>query len=127
MVSLEILFGLLLLVFVIPVIFFYFKLEEQRRLRRLLHTEKEHLRHMVRDMESHLRNDKSLFLEALGVPFLLMRSGGRVVMGNKPANEILGLDVARTPNLLKLLPEGALRSAIAELLKAEQGMTLELD
>jgi len=101
-------------------------MEAQRQRHRNDYTEKEYLRRMLRDMESHVRNDKSLFLEALGVPFLLLRPSGRVVMANRPAGELLGVDVACGPNLLKILPAGELRSVIAELLEARQAETRPL-
>lgn len=126
MISWNLAIALAILAFVLPFIFLYFRMEAQRRQHRNDYTEKEYLRRMLRDMESHVRNDKSLFLEALGVPFLLLRPSGRVVMANRPAGELLGLDVSCGPNLLKILPAGELRSIIAELLEARQAETRPL-
>ena len=126
MISWNLAIALAILAFVLPFIFLYFRMEAQRQQHHNDYTEKEYLRRMLRDMESHVRNDKSLFLEALGVPFLLLRPSGRVVMANRPAGELLGLDVACGPNLLKILPAGELRSIIAELLKARQAETRPL-
>lgn len=126
MIHWDLAIALAVLAFVLPFIFLYFRMESLRQKYRNVFTEKEYLRRLLRDTENHVRNDKSLFLEALGVPFLLLRPSGRVVMANSPAGELLELDVACCPNLLKILPEGELRSVIAELLGAPCGQTRAL-
>lgn len=126
MISWDITVALVIAAFVLPCIVLYFHMEKLRRQRHNDLTEKEYLRRMLRETEAHVRNDKSLFLEALGVPFLLMRPSGRVVMGNQPAGALLDMDVARCPNLLKLLPPGDLKSVLAELLVAQRQETRTL-
>lgn len=126
MISWDITVALVIVAFVLPCIVLYFHMEKLRRQRHNDITEKEYLRRMLRETEAHVRNDKSLFLEALGVPFLLMRPSGRVVMGNQPAGALLDMDVARCPNLLKLLPGCELKNVLAELLTAQQQETRTL-
>ena len=126
MISWDITVALVIAAFVLPCIVLYFHMEKLRQQRHNDITEKEYLRRMLREMESHVRNDKSLFLEALGVPFLLMRPSGRVVMGNQPAGALLDMDVARCPNLLKLLPGCELKNVLAELLGAQRQETRTL-
>lgn len=126
MINWDLAIALAILAFVLPSIFLYFRMETLRQQHRNDFTEKEYLRRMLRDMEAHVRNDKTLFLEALGVPFLLMRQSGRVVMANSLAGDLLELDVACCPNLLKILPDGELRTVIAELLAEGQGQTRTL-
>lgn len=125
-ISWEFALALIMAAFILPCIVLYFRMETQQQRRRHDITEKECLRRMLRETETHVRNDKSLFLEALGVPFLLMRASGRVVMGNQPAGGLLGMDVACCPNLLKLLPPCELKTVIEELLAAQRQETRTL-
>lgn len=119
MVSWNIALGLVAIAFILPFIFLHSKLEAQRR--HILHdySEKEHLRHSLRDMEQHVQKDKSLFLEALGVPFLLVRPSGRLVMANRAASRLLGIDASQQMNLLRMLPDNALREVIARAVQSE--------
>jgi hypothetical protein len=41
------------------------------------------LRSMLAELSEHVQRDQSLILEALGIPFLLMRPSGRVIMANQ--------------------------------------------
>lgn len=118
--------ALVLLAFILPFVLLHGKLEARRQRQRRDSTEKEHLRLMLRDMEAHVRNDKALFLEALGVPFLLVKPSGRLVMANHPAGELLGVDVQKCPNLLKILPEGTLLTLLQEVLQEQHPSTQSL-
>lgn len=111
-VSWNIALGLMVVAFILPFIFLHSQMAEQRRRSRSDHDELEHLRLMLRDLEEHVRKDKSLFLEALGVPFLLIRRSGRLVMANSRAGQLLGINAGHSTNLLRYLPESELRSLI---------------
>ena len=123
MISWEFTVALVIVAFVLPCIVLYFNMEKLRQQRRNDATEKEYLRRMLRETEAHVRNDKSLFLEALGVPFLLVKPSGRLVMANHPAGELLGVDVQKCPNLLKILPEGTLLTLLQEVLQEQHPST----
>ena len=73
MVSWNIALGLVVIALVLPFVFLRTQLEAQRQRMRRNDAEREHLQYLLRELESHVQNDKSLFLEALGVPFLLVR------------------------------------------------------
>ena len=111
-VSWNIALGLMVVAFILPFIFLHSQMAAQRRRSRSDHDELEHLRLMLRDLEEHVRKDKSLFLEALGVPFLLIRRSGRLVMANSNAGQLLGINTGHSVNLLRYLPESELRSLI---------------
>lgn len=113
-VSWNIALGLIVVAFILPFIFLHSQMAAQRRRSHCDHDELEHLRAMLRDLEEHVRKDKSLFLEALGVPFLLIRRSGRLVMANAVAEQLLKVNSARSVNLLRYLPESALRSLIRD-------------
>ncbi len=118
-VSWDIALGLMLIAFVLPFFFLHVQLEAMRRRARHDHVEKEHLRHLLHELEGHVQKDKSLFLVALGVPFLLLRPSGRLVMANRAAGELLGIDEQRNVNLLRLLDASPLRSVIEQATHAE--------
>ncbi len=122
-VSWDIALGLMLIAFVLPFIFLHWQLEAMRRHARHDHVEKEHLRHLLRELEGHVQKDKSLFLEALGVPFLLLRPSGRLVMANRAAGELLGIDEQRNVNLLLLLDQSPLRSFIQQATHARSQLS----
>lgn len=126
MISWNIALGLVLIALVLPFVYLRSLIASLRRRLREHQTENEHLRHMLRDLEAHVRNDKSLFLEALGVPFLLVRPSGRLVMANRRAGLLLGMDESRSANLLRVLPEGELRRAIAESVQVKEPRKMEL-
>lgn len=111
-VSWNIALGLMVVAFMLPFIFLHSQMAAQRRRSRSDHDELEHLRLMLQDLEEHVRKDKSLFLEALGVPFLLIRRSGRLVMANSHAGQLLGINAGHSVNLLRYLPESELRSLI---------------
>lgn len=104
--------GLMVVAFILPFIFLHSQMAAQRKRSRSDHDELEHLRTMLRDLEEHVRKDKSLFLEALGVPFLLIRRSGRLVMGNSAAEQQLGISLTHSINLLRTLPDSELRGLI---------------
>lgn len=100
--------------FLLPFIFLHAQMSTLRRKLRHHHGELEHLRTMLRDLEEHIRKDKSLFLEALGVPFILIRRSGRLVMANSAAAQQLGIDGTHSSNLLRTLPESELRTLLQQ-------------
>ena len=126
MVSWNIAIVLVLLAFALPFVLLHVQLEQRRQRQRRDFTEKEYLRRMLRDTEAHVRNDKALFLEALGVPFLLVKPTGRLVMANRYAGDVLGVDVQKCPNQLKIMPDGALRTLLQEVLQTPQPSTQSL-
>ncbi|HIX19450.1 MAG TPA: cell wall metabolism sensor histidine kinase WalK [Candidatus Akkermansia intestinigallinarum] len=110
MISWNVALGLIVIAFILPFIFLRSQLESMRRHARNKHAELDHLRHLLQDLELHVAKDKSLFLEALGVPFLLLRRSGRLVMANRAAGDLLDIDETRNINLLHVLThEGVLR------------------
>ena len=120
MVSWNIALGLVVIALVLPFVFLRSQLSSLLLRYRAAQSEMEHLRCMLRELESHVQNDKSLFLEALGVPFLLVKPSGRLVMANRCAGELLGMDESRNANLLRVLPEGDLRSAISSAVQSRE-------
>ncbi|MBQ1961154.1 MAG: hypothetical protein II349_06500 [Akkermansia sp.] len=123
MVSWDVTFGLMAIAFVLPFCFLWFKLDAMRRRARNSHTELERLRYESRELEEHVRKDKNLFLEALGVPFLLVRSSGRLVMCNHQAGVLLGLDANQSVNLLRVLDaDSPFRKVVAEAVAAQGQM-----
>lgn len=119
MVSWNIALGLVVIALVLPFVFLRTQLEAQRQRMRRNESELEHLRYMLGELEAQVQNDKSLFLEALGVPFLLVRPSGRLLMANKLAGRLLGVDESRHANLLRLLPDTPLRTMLAEAVQVE--------
>ena len=109
MVSWDIVLGLMVMVFALPFIFLSSKITSTRRRAQEEHNEVRQLRSLQAELEEHVRRDQSLFLEALGVPFLLIRPSGRVVMANSKAPELLGIQSLAQVNLLKFLPDSELR------------------
>ncbi|MBQ9834869.1 MAG: hypothetical protein IJO34_00940 [Akkermansia sp.] len=123
MVHWDVTFGLMAIAFVLPFCFLWFKLDAMRRHAHNCHTELERLRYESRTLEEHVRKDKNLFLEALGVPFLLVRSSGRMVMCNHQAGMLLGVDVNRSVNLLRVLAEESpFRKVVADAVNAQGQM-----
>ncbi len=127
-VSWDIALGLMLIAFVLPFVFLYLQLEAMRRHTRNDHVEKEHLRYLLEEMEMHVKKDTSRILDALGAPFLLLRPSGRLVMANRLAGQLLGIDETRHGNLLLLLGDTPLRSVIEQATHAsqQQSSTLHL-
>lgn len=118
MVSWNVAVGLMVIVFALPFFFLRTQLLAMRRHARHAHAELERLRAESRDLAEHVERDKALFLEALGVPFLLLRPSGRLVMGNRAAGRLLGIDVERKANLLKTVEDASLREALAHAAEA---------
>lgn len=123
MVSWDIAIALIVLAFVLPFVFLWAQVASSHRMARNSRTEADQLRRHSRDLEHHLENDKSLFLEALGVPFLLIRSSGRQVMANSAAQEIMPMDISRNPNLCRMLPDGDLRDFITQAASIDRPLT----
>ncbi len=112
MVSWDIMLGLLVLAFTLPLIFLYSKVKKTRERARDAENEVRQMRGMLAELEEHVRRDQGLFLEALGVPFLLMRPSGRVVMANRKACELFGFETLTHTNPLRVLPDGELRQVL---------------
>lgn len=114
MVSWDIMLGLLVLAFTLPLIFLYSKVKKTRERARNAESEVRQMRGLLAELEEHVRQDQGLFLEALGVPFLLMRPSGHVVMANRKACELFGFDSLTHTNLLRVLPESELRQVLRQ-------------
>ena len=110
----DIVTGLMVLAFTVPFFMLQNSLRKTRRRAAVKSSEIKHLRSLLTEMEEHIRRDQSLFLEALGVPFLLMRPGGRVVMANKNACEFFEQERLSGINLLHILPENQLRQSLQQ-------------
>lgn len=114
MVSWDVVLGLMVMAFTLPFIFLHTKMKSTRRRASEEHNEVKYLRNIQAELEEHVRHDQSLFLEALGVPFVLMRPSGRVVMANSKACDFFGMQAMTNTNLLKLLPDGNLRELLSQ-------------
>ena len=114
MVSWDIVLGLMVMVFTLPFIFLSSRNKNTRERARNAENEVRLMRDMLTELEEHVRRDQGLFLEALGVPFLLMRPSGRVVMANYKACELFGFDSLTHTNLLKVLPDTDMRHMLQE-------------
>lgn len=115
MVSWDIVLGLMVMAFALPFIYLRTMLRSTRERARTQHHELQQMRSMLVELQEHVRRDQGLFLEALGVPFLLMRPSGRVVMANRKAAELLGMDAIANTNLLKFLPDSDLRRFLQQV------------
>lgn len=120
MVSWDIVLGLMVMAFALPFIFLSSLMKNIRRRASEEHNEVKYLRSLLAELEEHVRRDQSLFLEALGVPFVLMRPSGRVVMANRKACEMFGMPGMTNVNLLRILPEGELRSVLKHASEARE-------
>lgn len=114
MVSWDVVLGLMVIVFALPFIFLSSKMKSTRERARISENEVRQMRGMLAELQEHVQRDQSLFLEALGVPFLLMRPGGRVVMANRKACDLFGFESLTNTNLLRILPESDMRSLLHE-------------
>lgn len=114
MVSWDIALGLMILSFALPFIFLSSMIKHTRQRASEEHSEVRQLRSMLAELREHIQHDQSLFLEALGVPFLLMKPSGRVVMANRKACELFGFDSLSQTNLLRVLPESELRQVLRQ-------------
>lgn len=120
MVSWDIVLGLMIMAFTLPFIYLHSLMKATRRRASEEHNEVKHLRILQTELEEHIRHDQSLFLEALGVPFVLMRPSGRVVMANTKACELFDMATMANTNLLRLLPEGPLRQLLKDASEAHE-------
>ncbi len=114
MVSWNIVLGLMVMVFALPFIFLHSKMKSTRERARTEHNAVRQMRGLLVELEEHVRRDQSLFLEALGVPFLLMRPSGRVVMANQKACDLFGMPTLTNTNLLRVLPDSELRQVLQQ-------------
>lgn len=114
MVSWDIVLGLMVIIFALPFIFLGSRMRNTRERARDAENEVRQMRGLLAELEEHVRRDQGLFLEALGVPFLLMRPSGRVVMANRKACELFGFDSLTNTNLLRVLPKGELRGVLKQ-------------
>lgn len=109
MVSWDIVLGLMVLAFALPFIFLHTLITSTRRRASEEHDEVKHMRSMLAELSEHVQHDQSLILEALGVPFLLMRPSGRVVMANQKAADLFGMEQLNNSNLLRVMPDSELK------------------
>ncbi|MBO5684803.1 MAG: hypothetical protein J6R92_07630 [Akkermansia sp.] len=109
MVSWDIVLGLMVLAFALPFIFLHTLITSTRRRASDEHDEVKHMRSMLAELSEHVQHDQSLILEALGVPFLLMRPSGRVVMANQKAADLFGMEQLNNTNLLRVMPDSELK------------------
>lgn len=114
MVSWDIVLGLMVMAFALPFIFLHSKMKSTRERARMEHNAVRQMRGLLGELEEHVRRDQSLFLEALGVPFLLMRPSGRVVMANQKACDLFGMPTLTNTNLLRVLPDSELRQVLQQ-------------
>ena len=112
----------MVLAFALPFIFLSLKIKNTRYRSLAVQNESKCLRIMLRDLEDQVRQDQSLFLESLGVPFLLLRPSGRVEMANRKAAELVGMETPVHANLLRLLPEGELRSFLQQVCTSSEAV-----
>ena len=112
--------GLVILAFAIPFIFLSSRMKQVRLRALAVQQESKYLRIMLRELENHVRHDQSLFLESLGVPFLLMRPSGRVEMANGKATELVGVESIIQANLLRLLPESDLKTFLLQACNSKE-------
>lgn len=120
MVSWNIVIGLLIIALVLPFFYLHSQLEQLRKKNRSCHAELGHVQALQKQEAEQQEKEKSLFLEALGVPFLLVRPSGRLVMANSHAGILLGIDPECRMNLLRMLPESPAKGIIERACKAEE-------
>lgn len=122
MVDWNTLMGLVVLSAAVPLVYMHYRLaalkEKEAASRKKLHLMKE----VQKDLEKHVAQDKALFLEALGVPFLLIRPSGRLVMANKAAGQLLGIDAECPLNLLHVLDDSEFRQVIRQSAEIHEPM-----
>lgn len=120
MVSWDVVLGLMVMVFALPFIFLSSRMKSIRQRARDEHNELLHLQSLLQELDDHVRHDQELFLEALGVPFLLIRRSGRLVMANRKACELLGIGTQAPMNLLRMLPESDLRRFVQQATESQE-------
>lgn len=112
MVSWNIALILILMAMALPFLFLSRERKKWKREALNSHEEAYHLRRIMRELEERILHDQEFFLEALGVPFLLLRPSGRIVMINERARQLLNIE--ENVNLLNHLPPGDLRSSVQQ-------------
>ncbi len=120
MVSWNIVIGLLIIVMVLSFFYQHSQMEQLRRKNRSCSAELAHIQALQKQEVERQEKEKSLFLEALGVPFLLVRPSGRLVLANSYAGILLGIDPECRMNLLRMLPESPAKKIIENACKAEE-------
>ncbi len=120
MVSWNIVLGLMVMAFTLPFIFLLNLIASTRRRASEEHNEVKHLRSMLAEMSEHVKHDQSLILEALGVPFLLMRPSGRVVMANQKAADLFGMERLNNMNLLRVMPDNPLKQLLQKAVQSTE-------
>ena len=120
MVSWNIVLGLMVLAFALPFIFLHTLITSTRRRASDEHNELQHMRSMLAELSEHVQRDQSLILEALGVPFLLMRPSGRVVMANRKAADLFGMERMNNTKLLRVMPDNELKQFLQKALSSTE-------
>ena len=120
MVSWNIVLGLMVMAFILPFIFLLNHISSTRRRASEEHNEVKQLRSMLTELSEHVQHDQSLILEALGVPFLLMRPSGRVVMANRKAADLFGMERMNNTNLLRVMPDNALKQFLQKAVSSTE-------
>ena len=106
--------------FILPFIFLLNHISSTRRRASEEHNEVKQLRSMLAELSEHVQHDQSLILEALGVPFLLMRPSGRVVMANRKAADLFGMERMNNTNLLRVMPDNALKQFLQKAVSSTE-------
>ena len=112
MVSWNIVLGLMVMTFALPFIFLLNLITSTRRRASEERNEVRQLRSMLAELSEHVQHDQSLILGALGIPFLLMRPSGRVVMANQEAAELFSMERMDNTNLLRVMPDNELKQML---------------
>lgn len=120
MVSWGLTTGFILIAFLIPYSFNRMRLRRMKEELERAKLELHHLRLRDKETERRLQQDKALFLEALGVPFLIMRPSGRLIMANALAGALLGIDEKKPMNLLRVLEASAFRNVLEHAANAAE-------
>lgn len=109
--------SLIIIAFVMP--FFLLRRQVQGMRAKSMNSkaEIELLRLYSKQLEQRVQNDQERFLNSLGVPFMLIRPSGRLVMANREAIELL--DIQENTNLLRLLEQSPLRSFIEQASRSD--------
>jgi two-component system phosphate regulon sensor histidine kinase PhoR len=110
----------MVLAFALPFIFLHTLITSTRRRASDEHNEVKHMRSMLAELSEHVQHDQSLIMEALGVPFLLMRPSGRVVMANQKAAALFGMEQMNNTNLLRVMPDSELKQFLQKAVSSTE-------
>ncbi len=111
---------LMLLAFALPFLFFLSNLRRERKQGESQQTELHQLRNHILLLEEQAERDKGNFLNAVAIPFLLLRPSGRIIAANKAAHELFKLDTRATnTNLLEHIDAGPLQQALTLILRGQ--------